>query len=73
MNGMRFTTWDKDNDLLYVNCAAKYGGEWWFNSCSEVLPNGLYFGENGSGDCKGICWLSFANGERLKETRIMIR
>lgn len=28
-----FSTFDKDNDKSYVNCAAKYMGAWWYNDC----------------------------------------
>ena len=30
---MKFTTRDRDNDLVSGNCAPNNGG-WWYNSCS---------------------------------------
>ncbi|XP_068151108.1 fibrinogen-like protein 1 [Drosophila tropicalis] len=37
--GMKFTTFDQDNDNFYwQNCAKECHGAWWFNSCS-VLDN----------------------------------
>ena len=36
-NGMKFTTFDKDNDKWSEgNCAASYGGAWWHKICSNV-------------------------------------
>ena len=33
-NGMKFTTYDQDNDLLWIgNCANARRGGWWYNSC----------------------------------------
>jgi len=33
-NGMKFTTYDQDNDLrANSNCAAVRGGGWWYKSC----------------------------------------
>ncbi|XP_062572205.1 fibrinogen-like protein 1-like protein [Saccostrea cucullata] len=40
MDGMPFSSYDCDNDLLSGNCAASYGGAWWFNSCYNVFLNG---------------------------------
>ena len=35
--GMKFTTYDQDNDLQeYGNCAVYRGGGWWFNRCYWV-------------------------------------
>ena len=33
-NGMRFSTYDRDNDMdVYGNCAGQYWGAFWFNNC----------------------------------------
>jgi len=34
-NGMKFTTWDRDNDVSGVNCAnwSCFAGGFWFNDC----------------------------------------
>jgi len=32
-NGMKFTTYDQDNDPDILNCATSKGGGWWYNSC----------------------------------------
>ncbi|XP_061190545.1 ficolin-1-like [Saccostrea echinata] len=40
--GMGFSTLDKDNDNKpgNYNCAAKFGGGWWFNGCHRAFLNG---------------------------------
>jgi len=32
-NGMNFSTYDQDNDVSMVHCAATRFGGWWFNEC----------------------------------------
>ncbi|CAC5418165.1 Fibrinogen C domain-containing protein 1 [Mytilus coruscus] len=42
-NGMKFSTYDKDNDLHgRENCAKKYRGAWWFNAYYRAHLNGEY-------------------------------
>ncbi|KJH42393.1 fibrinogen beta and gamma chain, globular domain protein [Dictyocaulus viviparus] len=42
-NGSPFTTIDRDNDAVGVNCAQfrNFGG-WWHNGCGHVALNGIY-------------------------------
>ena len=30
-NGMKFSTWDRDNDKASGHCAQRWKGGWWFN------------------------------------------
>ena len=47
LNNMKFTTRDRDNDKGdNYNCAVYTGGGnaggWWYNRCSNILPNHQY-------------------------------
>ncbi|XP_066014593.1 ficolin-2-like [Pocillopora verrucosa] len=72
IRNMRFTTKDKDNDVHNSgNCALDYKGGWWYKSCHNANPNGLY---KGGGNAQGITWRSFRGlGYSLKHTEIKIR
>ena len=38
INGMKFTSRDRDNDLWSINCAHSRGG-WWYHDCSYIQLN----------------------------------
>ena len=42
-DGMQFTTYDNDNDILPRNCAQVFDGAWWYKSCHWVNLNGKYY------------------------------
>ena len=46
INGMKFTTKDRDNDKSNGNCAVDYegnnGGGWWYRYCSHIRLNHKY-------------------------------
>ncbi|ESN99707.1 hypothetical protein HELRODRAFT_83972, partial [Helobdella robusta] len=58
-NGMAFTTYDKDHDLVNYNCAQSFQGAWWHKNCFEACLNGLYLKGVHSSFAKGINWLAF--------------
>ncbi|XP_019958648.1 microfibril-associated glycoprotein 4-like [Paralichthys olivaceus] len=41
-NSMKFTTYDKDQDMWDKNCARYYLGGFWYNACHTANPNGMY-------------------------------
>ena len=42
-NKMKFSTFDQDNDKWGRNCASRYKGGWWYNSCFVVNLNAPYY------------------------------
>ncbi|XP_037636969.1 fibrinogen-like protein 1 [Sebastes umbrosus] len=41
--GMKFSTYDQDNDNYKGNCAQEDKGGWWFNKCHSAHLNGMYY------------------------------
>ena len=41
LNGMKFSTYDRDNDLDSSSCAHYVGG-WWYRYCGAILPHNHY-------------------------------
>ena len=69
-NAMKFTTFDDDNDISIVNCAAKLGGGFWHESCARAQVNSAT-GYGGQFDGPG--WYDFpeSNG-KLQATRVWL-
>ncbi|VDI45837.1 Hypothetical predicted protein, partial [Mytilus galloprovincialis] len=77
-NGMKFSTFDRDNDIHSTkNCAEFHGGAWWYRSCYSSNLNGKYLpgrvDYSVSGD-KSVVW-RYWHGDYygLKSTKMMIR
>ena len=57
LNGMSFSTHDRDNDRRSGSCAVTFQGAWWYNNCMHANLNGLYLA--GQSNTDGITWLYF--------------
>ena len=62
LDGMKFSTKERDNDLKIDDCAATLGA-FWHNECSDINPN-----KN-----EGIIWYTFNKMDGLEEIEIMFK
>ncbi|XP_078379147.1 ficolin-2-like [Oculina patagonica] len=51
-----FSTQYQDSDNSDKNCASKYHGAWWYNSCFASNLNGIYRHSNPSPSGDGVIW-----------------
>ncbi|NAU77770.1 fibrinogen-related domain-containing protein [Klebsiella pneumoniae] len=77
-DGMKFSTFDKDNDKWDQNCAEVYGGGWWYNRCQSANLNGVYYRgsynpEKNPAVHNGVVWSTFNSSYSLKAVRMFIR
>jgi hypothetical protein len=71
LNGMYFTTKDRDNDRNGGNCAASYAsGGWWYNSCTWSSLNGRY-PKSSKDKVPALFW--GLKGETMRTTVMMVR
>ena len=74
INGMQFSTKDRDNDQNSGNCASSNyrHGAWWHNDCTYSNLNGLY--RSGLDDDQGVFWYHFLNNRNsLKFAQMKLR
>eukprot|EP00112_Aurelia_sp_Birch-Aquarium-sp1_P006493 Seg1716.15 transcript_id=Seg1716.15/GoldUCD/mRNA.D3Y31 product="Fibrinogen C domain-containing protein 1" protein_id=Seg1716.15/GoldUCD/D3Y31 len=64
LNGMKFTTYDRDNDLHQSeNCANTLRGGWWHKKCSAGNLNGLFPGYSEQPrHTEVLKWITWAQG-----------
>ncbi|KAL2079343.1 hypothetical protein ACEWY4_025087 [Coilia grayii] len=85
-NGMKFSTYDRDNDNWSPGdpakqCSKEDGGGWWYNRCHSANPNGRYYwggsytkhmSKHGTDD--GIVWMNWKGSwYSLKSMSMKIR
>lgn len=75
LNGMRFSTFDRDADKWEGNCAQVFGGGWWYNSCQAANLNGVYHpGRHAPPGNNGVVWPTYKpDGYSLKTARMLLR
>ena len=74
INGMAFTTKDRDHDLIdYRNCALIKRSGWWHRSCTIGNLNGLYLEESAVDDTSMSWWNFKRTYEALKGSELKIR
>ncbi|XP_029978373.1 microfibril-associated glycoprotein 4-like [Sphaeramia orbicularis] len=72
-SGMKFTTWDKDQDKYGSNCARVYLGAFWHNGCHYANPNGVYlWGADGAQTSTGVLWYTWKGYYYSVQTFIMM-
>ncbi|XP_062135142.1 angiopoietin-related protein 7-like [Drosophila sulfurigaster albostrigata] len=67
--GMKFSTFDRDNDRWDYDCAKYHKAGWWHNYCTVSNLNGLYSVEYGT----KYTLMSWSNFTPLKSVQMMIR
>ena len=74
-NGMKFTTYDRDQDIDgRVNCAVFYSGAWWYGACHYSNLNGLYRHGRVSSFANTVVWYQWKGFHySLKRTEMKIK
>ncbi|XP_027132936.1 microfibril-associated glycoprotein 4-like [Larimichthys crocea] len=75
-NKKKFSTFDKDQDTHSTdNCARKYLGGFWYQSCHQANPNGVYlWGAEKKHSGIGVNWLHYkGHNYSLKSISMKIR
>ena len=71
LDGMKFTTRDRDNDNYKKNCAKVHNG-WWFNACFRAALNGPYRETDSFPAWQGIIWYTWL-GENKSLRKVVMK
>ncbi|XP_047465663.1 microfibril-associated glycoprotein 4-like [Mugil cephalus] len=74
-DGQKFSTFDKDQDSWPGNCARSFLGAFWYNTCFNANPNGIYrWGADKTLFAVGVEWSQWKGYDySLKSISMMIR
>ena len=75
-NGMKFSTYDRDNDVDFRSCSKVFRGAWWYKSCHYSNLNGEYRwkDEDQPDFARCIVWYTYKGYEHsLKSVEIKVR
>nr|ALH22588.1 fibrinogen-related protein isoform 3 [Penaeus vannamei]APU53502.1 fibrinogen-related protein 1 isoform 9 [Penaeus vannamei]APU53503.1 fibrinogen-related protein 1 isoform 10 [Penaeus vannamei] len=73
---MAFSTLDRDNDKLSLDCVEYYssGGGWWYASCSDIKPTAPLTSSGRLNTLMTMWWTtSYPQWTSLKEVKFMFR
>ena len=68
-NGMKFSTYDEDNDITTKNCASTHGGGFWFSGCGASNINGILLSSH---EVTGAYWFRFGIAIRRAKMSLSI-
>ncbi|XP_077973983.1 microfibril-associated glycoprotein 4-like [Styela clava] len=55
-SGQSFSTYDRENDENFGNCAKRYHGGWWYKRCYHANLNGRYYNSSNGIEGDGVAW-----------------
>ena len=73
INGMPFTTRDRDNDQVGGNCAQSWKGGWWYRTCMAAQLNGVYHHDTTPRGWEAVLWFTFIDHRSLKFAEMKLK
>ena len=73
LNGMEFSTKDRDNDIWPDSCAQHFKGAGWYLGCGHPNLNGRYYWQALTYISDSIIWYHWKGYESLRKTEMKIR